>query len=92
MRATAVSAPDVDADLADLRRRWGEAYRITWDSGQFRATHIVSGRALDADSAADLHTVIRHHYASHAAGGGSHASACRATNARRPTALHKTGQ
>jgi len=86
-----VNSPDIPADLAGLRRRWGEAYRITWQSGRFRATHIISGLALDADSAADLHRLIRHHYTSHAATGGSRVYACRVTDARPPVAAHTTG-
>lgn len=48
-------------ELADLRRGWGEAYRITWDNGRFRATHIVSGQVLDAQSAAELRQLMRDH-------------------------------
>jgi hypothetical protein len=88
---TAVNEPDADAELADLRRRWGEAYRITWDSGRFRATHIISGRAIDADNAAGLHVLIRHHYTSHATSGGRRVSACRVTTTRPPTAVRTTG-
>lgn len=48
-------------ELADLRRSWGEAYRITWDDGRFRATHITSGEALDAQSATGLRKLLRDH-------------------------------
>jgi hypothetical protein len=53
---------DHDQDLAELRRCWGDAYRIIWYDGRFRATHIVSGQTLHASSAADLRTLIRDHH------------------------------
>lgn len=53
---------DYEQDLAELRRWWGDAYRIIWDDGRFRATHIVSGQMLDASSAADLRELIRDHH------------------------------
>lgn len=49
---------DPAQDLADLRRGWGDSYRITWDNGWFRATHIISGHAVDADNATDLRKLI----------------------------------
>jgi len=76
MHAVPVSPPStsraapraaVEQDLADLRRRWGNAYRITWED-RFRATHITSGQAIDAGSAPELHKRIRHHYSEHATG------------------------
>ena len=51
-----------EPELADLRRAWGDAYRITWNGDRFRATHIISGQALDAKNAADLRTLIRDHH------------------------------
>ena len=60
--ALLANCPDIPADLADLRRRWGEAYRITWDNGRFRATHIISGDTLDAENATDLQQLIRHQH------------------------------
>jgi hypothetical protein len=58
---------DPGPDLADLRRAWGDAYRITWNGDRFRATHIISGRALDAGNAADLRMLIRNHHSRRAA-------------------------
>ena len=59
MGGSAVKGLDPALELADLRRGWGAAYRITWDSGRFRATHIVSGQAVDAGNAAELRKLIR---------------------------------
>jgi hypothetical protein len=53
---------DPDPDLADLRRTWGDAYRITWNGDHFRATHITSGQALNAENATHLRTLIRDHH------------------------------
>jgi hypothetical protein len=49
---------DPAQDLAVLRRGWGDAYRITWDDGWFRATHIISGQAVSADNATELRKLI----------------------------------
>ena len=73
-RAPAANCLDIPADLADLRCHWGEAYRITWDNGQFRATHIISGDTLDAENAADLQHLIRHHYTAQATSSGTRVS------------------
>jgi len=59
MGGPSVKGLDLALELADLRRGWGDAYRITWDSGRFRATHIVSGQAVDAANAAELRKLIR---------------------------------
>jgi len=61
------SGAKVAQDLAELRRRWGEAYRVTWER-RFRATHITSGQFIDADDAPELHERIREHYSEHASG------------------------
>src|ERR1017187_4055570 len=53
---------DPAPELADLRRGWGDVYRITWNGDRFRATHIVSGQAVDAGSAADLRMLIRDYH------------------------------
>jgi len=45
-------------DLADLRRGWGDVYRITWDSNGFRATNIISGQAVDAVDPGELRKLI----------------------------------
>ena len=45
-------------DLAELRRSWGDAYRITLEDGRFRATHIISGQAVDAGDATELRKLI----------------------------------
>jgi hypothetical protein len=58
---------DPAPELADLRRGWGDDYRITWNSDRFRATHIVSGQTLDARSAAGLRMLIRAHHSRWAA-------------------------
>ena len=50
------------SELAGLRRSWGHAYRITWGGNRFRATHIVSGQAIDAENAADLRMLILDHH------------------------------
>lgn len=57
----------IEHDLADLRRRWGEAYRITWED-RFRATHITSGQVIYASNALELRGRIRDHYSEHASG------------------------
>jgi hypothetical protein len=57
-----VKAFDPSPQLADLRRAWGDAYRITWNGNRFRATHIISGQALDARNATDLRMLIRDHH------------------------------
>ena len=62
-----LSAPDPALELADLRRGWGDAYRITWDGGRFRATHIISAYAMDAANTADLRKLLRDHHGRHAA-------------------------
>ncbi len=62
-----MSAPDPALELADLRRAWGDAYRITWDGGRFRATHIISAYAIDAANTADLRKLLRDHHSRHAA-------------------------
>ena len=59
MGGSAVKGLHPALELADLRRGWGDAYRITWDSGRFRATHIVSGQVVDAWNAAELRKLIR---------------------------------
>jgi hypothetical protein len=56
---SSVTAVDPASELADLRLGWGDAYRITWDSSLFRATHIVSGQALDAGKASELRRLLR---------------------------------
>jgi hypothetical protein len=61
---------DYEQDLAEMRRCWGDAYRITWDDGGFRATHIVSGQILDASSATELRKLIRDHHSRHWASPG----------------------
>jgi hypothetical protein len=53
---------DPAPELADLRRGWGDDYRITWNSDRFRATHIVSGQTLDAGNATGLRMLIRAHH------------------------------
>jgi hypothetical protein len=53
---------DPGPELADLRRAWGDAYRITWNGNHFRATHVISGQALDAATATDLRMLIRNHH------------------------------
>jgi len=63
----AMPGAGVEQDLADVRSRWGEAYRITWENG-FRATHIASGQVIDADNALDLRERIRAHFSENASG------------------------
>ena len=50
--------------LADLRWHWGDAYEITW-AGKFRAVRRDNGRALQAESADELRTLIRSDYTRH---------------------------
>jgi hypothetical protein len=71
------NSPDLPADLAYLRRRWGEAYRITWDSSRFRATHIISAEALDAKNATALQKLILRHHTTQAASRCTRASGYR---------------
>jgi len=59
MGGPSVKGLDLALELADLRRGWGDAYRITWEAGRFRATHIVSGQAVEAGNAAELRKIIR---------------------------------
>jgi hypothetical protein len=66
--------------LAGLRRGWGEAYRITWDNGHFHATHITSGQALDAQTAAELRQLLRRHHSQRGT-----------TSASRPAAVGSAG-
>jgi hypothetical protein len=47
--------------LADLGWHWGEPYEITW-AGEFRAIRRDNGRALQAESAEELRTLIRSDY------------------------------
>ena len=61
---------DHEQDLAELRRCWGHAYRISWDSSSYRATHIVSGQMLGASNASGLRRLIRDHHARHWASPG----------------------
>ena len=61
---------DPAPELADLRRGWGDDYRITWNSDRFRATHIVSGQTLDAGNATGLRMLIRAHHSRWAADPG----------------------
>src|SRR5215469_4941268 len=51
------STPGIEEELASLRFFWGGAYRITWQ-GRFRATHIASGEALEADNAAAVRMLL----------------------------------
>jgi hypothetical protein len=53
----AIASADHEPELADLRYFWGGAYRITWQ-GRFRATHIMSGEAVKADSAAAMRELL----------------------------------
>jgi hypothetical protein len=61
------SMADTEQEVADLRRDWGSAYRITWHD-RFRATHVVTGDSLDADSAAELHVLLLAHFSQTIAG------------------------
>jgi hypothetical protein len=47
-----------DRDLADLRYHWGEAYAISWQSGQFRAARRDTGAAVLTSTAAGLRAEI----------------------------------
>jgi len=67
MGRSSVRGFDPALQLADMRRSWGDSYRITWDNGSFRATHIVSGEAVDAANAADLRKLLRDQHAQRAA-------------------------
>ena len=73
----AANSPDLPADLADLRRRWGEAYRITCDGSRFRATHIISAETLDAKNATALQKLILRHHTTQAASRCTRASGYR---------------
>lgn len=53
----AIASADRERELADLRYFWGGAYRITWQ-GLFRATHIGSGEAVEADTATALRELL----------------------------------
>ena len=46
-----------ERDLADLRYFWGGVYRVTWQ-GRFRATHIATGEAIEADSAPAMRELL----------------------------------
>jgi hypothetical protein len=63
------SMADTEQEVADLRRVWGGAYRITWQD-RFRATHIVTGDSLDADSATELRGLLLVHFSRAAADQG----------------------
>jgi hypothetical protein len=62
-----MTAPDPAQELAELRRGWGDGYRITWDGARYRATHIISAHAMDAIDAADLRELLRDHQSRQAA-------------------------
>jgi len=61
------TAPDPAQELAELRRAWGDGYRITWDGARYRATHIISADAMDAANAADLRKLLSDHHSRQAA-------------------------
>lgn len=60
----ALGPADHERELADLRYFWGGAYRITWQ-GRFRATHIRSGEAVEADTATSLRELLFGHQCRH---------------------------
>jgi len=62
-----MTAPDPAQELAELRRGWGDGYRITWDGVRYRATHIISAHAMDATNASDLRKLLRDHHSRHVA-------------------------
>lgn len=50
-------------ELEDLRHHWGEAYRIDYHLGQYRAVRRDDGSAVRADDAEALLELIREDYA-----------------------------
>lgn len=56
----AITPAGRERELADLRYFWGGAYRITWQ-GRFRATHLKSGEAVEADTATAMREVLLDH-------------------------------
>lgn len=51
--------PSLPAQLDNLRRCWGFAYDIAFDTrGRWHARHVTSGEILDAETAAELDDLI----------------------------------
>ncbi|HEV2370726.1 MAG TPA: hypothetical protein VGS19_01040 [Streptosporangiaceae bacterium] len=48
--------------IENLRWHWGEAYKITWAEGAFRATRRDTGAEVSAGTAAEVHQLIRDDY------------------------------
>ena len=48
--------------IENLRWHWGEAYKITWTAGAFRATRRDTGTEVSARTAAETHQLIRDDY------------------------------
>jgi len=49
--------------LEDLRHHWGEAYKIGWRAGRWRAVRRDDGSAVSADTPGQLLELIRADYA-----------------------------
>jgi hypothetical protein len=53
---------DAARELADLRRHWGFAYRLTCEHGRFRAVRRADGSAVSGASAAELEHELQEDY------------------------------
>ena len=58
-----VVAPDpVAHELAELRRHWAFAYRVTWEHGMFRAVSHLDRSAVSMPTAARLEREMQQDY------------------------------